>query len=127
MNKISRGSQYFIYEKEQLIELFDTKDVLCNEDIDSGFAFAVYSKYQDMVNNDTFICTVRESDRFDRFMRKCTRVIVPEGTKYLEIYPWHYIEMKDTINEKNEHLVSIIRPDDIELPLELLSISEHDV
>jgi len=80
-----------------------------------------------MVNNDTFICTVRESDRFDRFMRKCTRVIVPEGTKYLEIYPWHYIEMKDTINEKNEHLVSIIRPDDIELPLELLSISEHDV
>lgn len=128
ITKFSRGSQYFIFEEEQLKDLLDTKNVLCNEDLDSeAFAFVVYSKYQDMQESDDFVCTVKVADKFDRFIRKGIRVIVPEGTKYLEVYPWMYLEMQEKELDNGDLSVSVILPNDQVIPLEKLCLEDNTI
>lgn len=120
ITKLSRGSQYFIFDEQQLKDLLDTKNVLCNETFDADpFAFIVYSKYQDINGSEDFVCVSRVSTQYDRFLRKSIRVHVPEGTKFLEIYPFMHTELKDVIDpETGKHQVFIVLPNDSEILLE---------
>lgn len=119
ITKISRGSQYFIFDEEMLRDILDNKNVLCNEQLDAEpFAFVVYSKFQDMKDADDFICISKVSDKHDRFLRKSIRVIVPEGTRYLEIFPYSYAEIKEVFDEElDEYKVSILLPNNDEILL----------
>lgn len=121
VTKISRGTQFFIFDEKSLTELLETKNVLCNEELDgnTSFAFTVYSRYQDMKEADDFICVTQVSDGTERFIREGIRVLVPKGTAFLEIFPYSYAEIKEVYDaELDEFYISLLLPDDREIPLE---------